>query len=108
MKHVLLIVVLAGIFGTSATTGGLAAPLSQDTTKNVFYIFGHIKNAGVYQITSDKMTLAEAIARAGGTTEQAGDRVRVIRMEDGKKVDFQAKLDDAILPGDTVLVEAAR
>ena len=47
----------------------------------------------------------QALSLAGGVTEYgAMNRIRVARVVDGKKTEVRVKLDDVVLPGDTIIV----
>lgn len=65
-----------------------------------FYIYGQINAPGVYAIRSD-MTLRRALAQGGGLAP-AGSVKRVKVTRDGKEI--KLKLDDPILPGDTIVI----
>lgn len=56
-------------------------------------MLGEITNPGVYPISSDKLTLDEAIAMAGDLTNSAVlDRIRVIREINGKKIEYRVNI----------------
>lgn len=65
-----------------------------------FYIYGQVNAPGVYAIRSD-MTLRRALAQGGGLT-QAGSVKRVKVTRNGEEI--KLKLDDPILPGDTIVI----
>lgn len=79
-------------------------------------ILGEVKNPNVYKIT-DRATILDVIALAGGTTEYAKkDSIRVIRANaSGEQQTTKIKLDDYfkgkksepfyVLPGDKIYVE---
>ena len=51
------------------------------------------------------MTVLQAISLAGGVTERgSGRRLRVTRVVDGERKDFDAKPTDLVQPGDTITV----
>ena len=54
------------------------------------------------------MTVRQVVILAGGLTEDGSSgRIRVIRRgEDGKSRELKIKMDDAIVPGDTLLIKA--
>lgn len=65
-----------------------------------YYIYGQINAPGVYAIRSD-ITLRRALAQGGGLAA-AGSIKRVKVTRDGKEL--KLKLDDPILPGDTIVI----
>lgn len=65
-----------------------------------FYIYGQVNSPGSFAITSN-MTVRMAVAKAGGLTESGSDK-KIDATRDGKKV--KVKLDDAIQPGDVLVV----
>jgi polysaccharide export outer membrane protein len=68
------------------------------------YVFGFVRNPGAYPLQGDT-TVLQALSLAGGITERGTtDRVRVVRVVNGKKQEVKVKLDDRVLPGDTVVV----
>lgn len=68
------------------------------------FVFGQVKNPGSYTIRGDT-TVLQALSLAGGLTERgATNRVRIIRMVDGKKDERKVKLDELVRPSDTVVV----
>lgn len=64
------------------------------------YVFGEVRNPGALQVkTSKKITLLQAIAQAGGTTEGASKRGVVIKRKDlktGKEIKINVNLKDII------------
>jgi polysaccharide export outer membrane protein len=69
-----------------------------------FYVFGQVRNPGVYPLRGET-TVLQALSVAGGLTERGSTkRVRIIRMVAGKKQDVVVKLEDLVHPDDTVLV----
>ena len=68
------------------------------------YVFGQVRNPGAYPIQRDT-TVLQALSLAGGVTDRgATGRVRVVRLEKGKKVEVKIKLDEIVRPGDTLIV----
>jgi len=61
-------------------------------------ILGEVKSPGVYPIPiGQRMTLLQAIARAGGFTELASpDRIRIMRQVDGKQVSLRVRVSDIL------------
>ena len=49
--------------------------------------------------------MLQALSLAGGVTDRgATGRVRIARVVDGKKTEVRVKLEDVVLPGDTIIV----
>jgi polysaccharide export outer membrane protein len=68
------------------------------------YVFGFVRTPGAYPLQGDT-TVLQALSLAGGITDRGTtDRVRVVRVVNGKKQELKVKLDDRVLPGDTVVV----
>jgi polysaccharide export outer membrane protein len=68
------------------------------------YVFGFVRNPGAYPLQGDT-TVLQALSLAGGITDRGTtDRVKVVRVVNGKKQEVKVKLDDRVLPGDTVVV----
>lgn len=68
------------------------------------FVFGEVRSPGAYRLRRD-MTVLQALALAGGVTEGAAtNRVRVERVEAGKRKTVRVKLTDLVRPGDTVVV----
>lgn len=68
------------------------------------YVFGQVRNPGAYAILKDT-TVLQALSLAGGVTDRgAANRVRVVRIEKGKKVEVKVQLTDVVRPGDTLIV----
>ena len=64
------------------------------------YVFGEVKNPGSFPIVG-KMTVFEAITRAGGFTEVANpSKVKVIRVEGGKEVSYIVDIESLTKKGD--------
>lgn len=69
-----------------------------------FYVLGEVRQAGEFQYSTG-MTVLSAIARAGGYSYRAvTDNVVLVRMVDGKQVEYRATERTPILPGDIVKV----
>jgi polysaccharide export outer membrane protein len=69
------------------------------------YVFGQVKNPGAYNLQQQNTTVLQALALAGGVTDRGTtNRVNIIRIVDGAKKDFRAKLTDVVQPGDTIVV----
>jgi len=68
------------------------------------YVFGFVRNPGAYPLESDT-TVLQALSLAGGVTDRGTtNRIRLVRIVDGKKHELKVKLDDHVRPGDTVIV----
>jgi polysaccharide export outer membrane protein len=68
------------------------------------FVFGQVKNPGAYAIQRETSVL-QALSLAGGITDRgATGRIRIVRLEKGKRVELKAKLDDIVRPGDTIIV----
>ena len=68
------------------------------------YVFGHVRSPGAYAIVKDT-TVLQALSLAGGVTDRgATSRVRVVRIEQGNKVEVRVKLTDVVRPGDTLII----
>ena len=70
------------------------------------FVTGEVRNAGAFAY-SPGLTVRQAISVAGGLTpDGSAGRLRVIREVDGRSKESRAQLDDAVLPGDTIVVKA--
>jgi protein involved in polysaccharide export with SLBB domain len=69
------------------------------------YISGQIEKPDAYQYKIE-MTLIKVITLAGGFTDLASkSKVRIVRMVDGEEITInKAKMDEAIQPGDVIIV----
>jgi polysaccharide export outer membrane protein len=72
------------------------------------YLVGHVRSPGAFPI--DKTTtVLQALSLAGGATDRgATGRIKIIRMQNGKKTEVKAKLNDVVQPGDTIVVPERR
>ena len=69
-----------------------------------FFVTGFVRTPGSYTLEPN-MTVLQAISMAGGVTERgSGRRLRVTRVVDGERRDFDVKPTDLVLPGDTIMV----
>ncbi|MFN3933489.1 polysaccharide biosynthesis/export family protein [Parvibaculum sp.] len=76
----------------------------QVTQFRPFFILGEVKNAGQYPYVSG-MTVQSAAAIAGGFTYRANvDRVTITRNRGDHIVELGVDSNEAVLPGDTILV----
>lgn len=68
------------------------------------YVFGEVRNPNVYPIQKE-MTVLQALALAGGTTEHAAtNRIKIVRVIAGEKKEIKVKLTDIVRAGDTIIV----
>lgn len=68
------------------------------------YVFGQVRSPGAYSIQKDT-TVLQALALAGGVTENgAMNRIKIVRLVNGKKVEVKVKESDLVKPGDTIIV----
>jgi polysaccharide export outer membrane protein len=69
-----------------------------------FYISGQVHNAGTY-IIEPGMTVAQALALAGGLNDRGSDRrIEASRTIDGKTKTVHLKVTDKVLPDDLITV----
>jgi polysaccharide export outer membrane protein len=68
------------------------------------FVSGEVKTPGAYAVERGT-TVLQLLSLAGGVTDRGADgRVRIMRTVNGKKIEIKAKLSDAVLPGDTIVV----
>lgn len=68
------------------------------------YVFGEVKNPGGYSVQKST-TVLQALSLAGGVTEHgAMNRIQVMRIVNGQKVEARVKLTDVVRPEDTIIV----
>jgi len=68
------------------------------------YVFGEVKNPGGYAVQKNT-TVLQALSLAGGLTEHgAMNRIQVMRIVNGQKVEARVKLTDVVRPEDTIIV----
>jgi polysaccharide biosynthesis/export protein len=68
------------------------------------YVFGEVKNPGAYGVQKNT-TVLQALSLAGGVTEHgAMNRIQVMRIVKGAKVEIRVKLTDVVRPEDTIIV----
>lgn len=69
------------------------------------YVFGQVRNPGAYPLQQDVTTVLQGLALAGGVTDRgATSRVEIVRNVDGAQKKTKVKLDEVLLPGDTIVV----
>jgi polysaccharide export outer membrane protein len=57
------------------------------------FVMGEVRAPGAYQLTGD-MTIIEALAKAGGTTQAAAEDVLIVRPNAGATAEGPARVDD--------------
>lgn len=68
------------------------------------YIYGQVRSPGSYPIKQDT-TVRQVLSLAGGVSEfGAVNRIRVLRVENGKEREIKVEMNDAVKPGDTIVV----
>ena len=68
------------------------------------FVSGEVRTPGAYSITENTSVL-QALTLAGGVTESAAiNRLRVMRIVDGKQKTITVKITDTLQPGDTLVV----
>lgn len=71
---------------------------------DTFFVSGHVHNPGSFALR-EQTTVLQAVALAGGLTDRGSNRrIQVVRVVNGVRKTFDAKLDDLVQPGDTVVV----
>jgi polysaccharide export outer membrane protein len=69
-----------------------------------FFVVGMIRNAGSY-VLERNMTVLQAISTAGGVSERGSSRrIRIVRIVDNVRKEFDAKPTDIVQPNDTIVV----
>jgi polysaccharide biosynthesis/export protein len=70
------------------------------------YVYGQVRSPGAYALQqSQTTTVLQALSLAGGATDRgAVNRVRIVRIVNGEKVELKVKLSDLVQPGDTLIV----
>jgi polysaccharide export outer membrane protein len=68
------------------------------------FISGQVRTPGAFSIT-ENTTVLQALTLAGGVTESAAiNRLRIMRIVDGKQKTINVKITDVVQPGDTLVV----
>lgn len=68
------------------------------------YVSGHVARPGAVRY-DEGMTVFQAINEAGGATERGSlGKVKIVRLVDGQRKEFKAKLSDLVQPGDNIVV----
>jgi len=68
------------------------------------YVFGQVNRPGSYTLQRGT-TVLQALSLAGGVTDRGTTgRIRIARIVEGKKTEVRVKLEDVVLPDDTIIV----
>ena len=71
---------------------------------NRIFVTGEVRTPGAHSVP-EGTTVLQALTLAGGVTENASTgRIRITRLVKGKRESIKVKLDDVVLPGDTIVV----
>ncbi|MEA3386356.1 MAG: SLBB domain-containing protein [Thermodesulfobacteriota bacterium] len=69
-----------------------------------FYVFGEVKKPGRYGMEKGT-TVLKAITTAGGVSEKAAiNKTRIVREQEGSKIQISVKMTDSLEPEDIVMV----
>jgi polysaccharide biosynthesis/export protein len=69
------------------------------------YVFGQVKNPGVYPLQQKNTSVLQALSLAGGVGDRGStSRIKIVRIVNGQKKEISVKLGDVVLPGDTIVV----
>lgn len=72
----------------------------------VIYVIGQVNSPGSYTYERN-MTILQVIARASGVNDSGSTRrLKILRIQGGKRVELKAEMSDKVLPGDTVVVSS--
>jgi polysaccharide biosynthesis/export protein len=67
------------------------------------YVMGHVSKTGAMRY-QEGMTVFQALTLAGGITDKGSQKVKIVRIVDGKQVEIKAKMTDLLQPEDTIKV----
>jgi polysaccharide biosynthesis/export protein len=68
------------------------------------YVLGQVARPGAYRY-EEGLTVFQALLAAGGVTERGSNKgVRIVRIVDGKSKEIKPRMDEAVLPEDTIRV----
>jgi polysaccharide export outer membrane protein len=68
------------------------------------YVSGQVRSPGAYPV-GQETTVRQVLSLAGGPSEfGAANRVKILRVENGKEIEIKVELNDLVKPGDTVVV----
>lgn len=69
-----------------------------------FYVIGQVRNPGSF-VLEPNMTVLQAVSLAGGVSDRGSNRrIRIVRIVENKKREFDAKPTDIVQAGDTIVV----
>ena len=68
------------------------------------YLAGEVERPGAYTMRQDTKTVLQGIALGGGITGLGAKKVQIIRVVDGERKKMKVSVDDALMPGDTIIV----
>jgi polysaccharide export outer membrane protein len=69
-----------------------------------FFVTGQVRNPGSF-VLEPNTTVLQAISMAGGVSDRGSNRrIRIIRVVNNKKQEFDANPTDLVQPGDTIMV----
>jgi len=70
----------------------------------LIYVIGQVRSPGAFPLQKGT-TVLQALSLAGGLTDRGStSRIRIARLEGGKRIEVRARLDDAVRAGDSVIV----
>ena len=68
------------------------------------YVLGHVARPGAYRY-EEGMTVFQAVLLAGGVTERGSSKgVKILRLVEGKSKELKPRMDELVLPEDTIRV----
>ncbi len=67
------------------------------------YVLGHVTRPGPIRFR-EGLTVLQALTLAGGVTEKGSQKIRILRIVEGKQVEIKPKMTDLLLPEDTIRV----
>ncbi|MQA29571.1 MAG: hypothetical protein GEU82_06995 [Luteitalea sp.] len=68
------------------------------------FVFGQVKSPGSYPVRK-QTTVLQALSLAGGLSDRGStNRIKVVRIVDGKEKEVRVKLNDLLQPNDTIIV----
>lgn len=74
----------------------------------MFYVIGQVNGPGSYVHERD-LTVLQAVSRAGGVNEMGTtNRLKIMRIVNGKRTEIKATLSDLVRPGDTLIIASRR
>jgi polysaccharide export outer membrane protein len=68
-----------------------------------YYVTGQVSRPGAYRF-EEGLTVFQALAAAGSTTDRGSSKVRIIRMVAGRRQELKPKMTDLIQPEDEIRV----